>query len=872
MAPRRPRLAVIVSNTISGDSRVQKTAIAAARDGWDVTLVGRATSERVERSRMGPIQVVRVPVAAELRRGERLRRRRTARSRLTQAGIPAARDHALFVASHESRARLRSERIARLAREDGVGPALQEKLVRVLGRLQREQFKIRDRAFRWEERRRPDSLEVVGDWRRDASPVLDLELAFGPVLEELRPDLIHANDVTMIHVAAIAAGRLRLRGHEVRWLYDAHEYVAGVEWPTEALRSAYPQLEAEFIGAADAVVTVSPEIASVLHRTHDLSSEPLVVRNSPVRETVVRSGTVSVREAAGVPEGTPLLVYSGYVDAGRGLEVAIDGLTGLDDVHLAVVANRHNPTVATLERQAARLGVHDRVHVVPYVDQHLVPDYLSTADLGILCLKRSPQYELALPTKVAEYLHAGLPVLTSDVATIKAFVEEHEVGAAYVGGDPASFAQVARQLLGDADRARANISQPLLEEHSWEHQVEGLTQLYRRLTGLDPEPRPTISWTVPEGPVTRQAALAGDAAEEEPPEDTTPWRPLGRTPIRLGLGIANYAGQLSSIAQAVTTARDDVSAEVLTRTTGAEFGYPADVYVRARSLTKLPGQIEQLQRILPRYTHLVADAFLPVFGSLNGSDIAADLPTLSHAGISVALLGHGSEVRHPVHHMDRLPFSHFFDAPDGVVDNLVRISERNREIAETSGLHVFVTTPDLLDDLPMATWIPLVVDVDAWACDRPVMERDRPVVLHAPSKRWTKGTDRFLPQLQALDDRGVIELRLVEGVPWATMRDMVQDADIVIDQVAIGSYGTFACEAMAAGKPVLANLTPTVTEVLREVPPIVNTPPDQVRETLERLLDDPSGTAAIGRRSVEYVRRLHDGRRSAEVLDQFLSR
>ncbi|GAA3317058.1 hypothetical protein [Nonomuraea dietziae] len=37
----RPRLAVIVGNAITGDSRVQKTALAAARDGWEVTLVGR---------------------------------------------------------------------------------------------------------------------------------------------------------------------------------------------------------------------------------------------------------------------------------------------------------------------------------------------------------------------------------------------------------------------------------------------------------------------------------------------------------------------------------------------------------------------------------------------------------------------------------------------------------------------------------------------------------------------------------------------------------------------------------------------------------------------------------------------------------------
>ena len=85
MAPpaRRPRLAVIVANGITGDSRVQKIAIAAARDGWDVTLIGAGGTE-IKRTRMGPIEVVRLPVRSHMRQeltGHPLRRR------VTQFGI-----------------------------------------------------------------------------------------------------------------------------------------------------------------------------------------------------------------------------------------------------------------------------------------------------------------------------------------------------------------------------------------------------------------------------------------------------------------------------------------------------------------------------------------------------------------------------------------------------------------------------------------------------------------------------------------------------------------------------------------------------------------------------------------------------------------
>ncbi len=64
----RPKLAVIVANGIDGDSRVQKTALAAARAGWDVTLIGRSSSKHTQRSWFGPVKVVRVPVASHMKR------------------------------------------------------------------------------------------------------------------------------------------------------------------------------------------------------------------------------------------------------------------------------------------------------------------------------------------------------------------------------------------------------------------------------------------------------------------------------------------------------------------------------------------------------------------------------------------------------------------------------------------------------------------------------------------------------------------------------------------------------------------------------------------------------------------------------------
>jgi glycosyltransferase involved in cell wall biosynthesis len=859
-----PRLLVIVANGITGDSRVQKTAIAAARAGWDVTLLGAGgrRGRRLE-SVMGAVRVIRLPVSthfAQRSKGHRLRRLMTMTGIRNDEGLTGVR------AAHHAWLRSATARIGVLRTSTGPAAPLLRPAGRALGavvRARRTLYGLRVRAYQWERRQtgRPSR-----SWRRDWPSLVDLDLAFGPVIEELKPDVIHANDITMIHAGALSVARMRARGEKVAWLYDAHEYVNGIDWPRPTENRAYREVEREFIRQADAVVTVSPEIAELLQRDYKLPRTPLVVRNTPIRETIGQTDPMpSVRAACELPDDVPLMVYSGWLAPERGLGTAVTALPDLPGVHLAIVSGRNSPEREKVLERAGELGVSDRVHVVPYVPQYAVPDYLSTADLGLICSQHTLNYEISLPTKLAEYLHGRVPVIGSDVRTLSRFLTENGVGEVFVSDDPVSFAAAVQRALSHRDDLVANITEDILEELSWEHQMKGLVRLYREIAPRAPQTeRPDISWAVDEENLIRPIETA--------PGPLPQWRSMAEnTSTRLGLAPANYAGQLATFAQAICRDYPQVSAEVTMRRSADSYIFPADLYIDTDRQGELGIQLAQIQRIIGRYTHLVVDAFLPVFGYLNGDTIEGDLPALRRAGIKVALLAHGSEVRHPGRHLERYEFSLFRDAPKDIVPRYTARAERNQRIAEASGLPLFVTTPDLLADLPTATWAPLVVDVDAWASDTPVMQRARPKVLHGPSQRWTKGTDRILPALDALHDKGAIELILAERVSWDEMRRLVRSSDIVVDQFTVGSYGTFAVEAMAAGRPVVGYLDERVHAAVGAHPPIVNATPDKVGAALESLLEDPAGAEKIGAESVAYAREFHDGRRTALAFAEFLA-
>jgi glycosyltransferase involved in cell wall biosynthesis len=122
-----------------------------------------------------------------------------------------------------------------------------------------------------------------------------------------------------------------------------------------------------------------------------------------------------------------------------------------------------------------------------------------------------------------------------------------------------------------------------------------------------------------------------------------------------------------------------------------------------------------------------------------------------------------------------------------------------------------------------------------------------------------------------MDERGIIELRLIENMAWNEIRDMVRSADVVIDQFTTGAYGTLSCEAMAAGRVVVAHISDAVRTLVGSDLPIVNATPATLREVLEGLLDDRDQAMKIGLASADFAGRYHGGGYTARVLDSFIT-
>jgi glycosyltransferase involved in cell wall biosynthesis len=176
-----------------------------------------------------------------------------------------------------------------------------------------------------------------------------------------------------------------------------------------------------------------------------------------------------------------------------------------------------------------------------------------------------------------------------------------------------------------------------------------------------------------------------------------------------------------------------------------------------------------------------------------------------------------------------------------------------------------------LEAIPDAELIPPGLDLRPFT-PAPPSDRERPLVLHAPSNRVRKGTERVIAACAELP----VDLEIVEGVPHEEARERYRAADIVVDQLNAGWHGVFALESMALGKPVVCNVRPEWVERAERryglQVPIVPATKETLVDALRPLVDSPARRREVGAASRAYVERVHDVDRVADRLVELYER
>lgn len=274
--------------------------------------------------------------------------------------------------------------------------------------------------------------------------VLTSALARRASAVSVAPTLLVCHDLYALAAAARVKRRL-----QCRILYDSHEFWSDADLLAQPWqRWLMAGIERRLIRRADAVVTVTPQLARKLERLHGLRGVLSVPNARPTGMAPVRRRRRS--------SGPVRFVFHGHLHSRRGIEGLLEAWVGLQDLPVELYLRCYESEyLESLRDNYPGLFSSRRVRLLPTVPDSELVEATRFADVGVIPYPRNlDSHRYACPNKLAEYLQAGLAVLTNDLDFVRDLVTEHSCGAVYDSSRPETVTEAVRSLASDRLRLR----------------------------------------------------------------------------------------------------------------------------------------------------------------------------------------------------------------------------------------------------------------------------------------------------------------------------------------------------------------------------------------------------------------------------------
>lgn len=155
-------------------------------------------------------------------------------------------------------------------------------------------------------------------------------------------------------------------------------------------------------------------------------------------------------------------------------------------------------------------------------------------------------------------------------------------------------------------------------------------------------------------------------------------------------------------------------------------------------------------------------------------------------------------------------------------------------------------------------FVPQRIELDKFLPCYPDPDQKRPLIVHAPTHRAIKGTKYILEAVARLKSKYPLDFHLIEGLKHTEAKKLYERADVVVDQLRIGTYGVLAVESMALGKPVISYIRDEVRDSYPESLPIMTASQESIHDVLGQLIVNGNLRYKIGIQSRKYVEDYHE--------------
>jgi len=205
-------------------------------------------------------------------------------------------------------------------------------------------------------------------------------------------------------------------------------------FPVEYIKKNIRKFEAKAVLYSDFRIAVSHQLINYWKKNYGYSQNKHVVIPCTLdtkyfndfNKTIVDKKMIPIKKEHGIEENDIVLVYSGSTAPWQSFQLLEEFICPIMDQQSKIkilFLSKENEDNLRLKNK-----YNDRV-LIKWIEHKDVLSYLNCCDYGILLREQSITNKVASPTKFAEYLFAGLPVLiTENLGDFSEFVNQNNCG------------------------------------------------------------------------------------------------------------------------------------------------------------------------------------------------------------------------------------------------------------------------------------------------------------------------------------------------------------------------------------------------------------------------------------------------------------
>ena len=267
--------------------------------------------------------------------------------------------------------------------------------------------------------------------------------------------------VAVSPLPTLALGLLLARRDDIPLVLDIQDI-----WPDAALRAGIVEdpmlvrvleiIERRVYAGAARIVVLSEGFETLLHQRGVPKERLVVIPNGTVlREERAGTHRRGLRAQWGIPDDAFLVVYAGNLGAVQDLDVLLDAFAALrrhPDIRLVLVGEGVERARLTQRIRDEKL---DAVLWRPATPVDRMPEVLAAADAAFLSLKPNAYSPGTIPSKLYDYLAAGLPILNMVEGSAAKVIASAQAGFNLKSGDAAALRVALFSLYADPALRRA---------------------------------------------------------------------------------------------------------------------------------------------------------------------------------------------------------------------------------------------------------------------------------------------------------------------------------------------------------------------------------------------------------------------------------